>query len=469
MKRETLGITLAALVVAATACASSPRSAHESETAEPETGKPATGEPDQRLEWFVDAKLGIFVHWGIYAVDGVSESWSFFNGQIPYEDYMKQKAGFTAERYDPAEWAALFKEAGARYAVLTAKHHDGFALWPTKLSDLDVMQTPAARDLIEPYAEALRAEGLKVGIYFSHLDWSHPDYASVRPKGMSPDERGNPFAYPEAGKEDRAAWQRFLTFHRGQIEEISKRYEPDLLWFDGDWERDEEQWDMAGLRRDILSWLPDTILNGRMRGHGDYETPEQGLPIVFPEGPWELCMTINDNWGYRPQDTNFKSTQQIVRTFAEVVGGGGNLLLDVGPRADGTLQPEQVERLEGLGRWTAQHAEAIYGTRRGLPFGHFYGPTTLSKDRRTLYLFVFDIPRGEIAVKGVRNEIEQAYVVGNGTTLTWKRSGGAPWNNIPGVLLIDVGEPLLDEDVTVVGIRLEGPLDLYRGPKIEAS
>jgi alpha-L-fucosidase len=418
---------------------------------------------DPRLEWFVDGKLGIFIHWGLYAVNGIPESWSFFNGQISYEDYMKQKPGFTAERYDPKEWASLFKEAGARYAVLTSKHHDGFALWPTELSDLDVMATPARRDLLQPYADALRAEGLKVGFYFSHLDWSHPDYPTVRPKGMSPDERGNVFAHPAAGEEDPAAWERFLVFHRGQIKEISDRYQPDLFWFDGDWERDEEQWDMAGLRKDMLSWQPNTILNGLMGEQGDYETPEQGLPIIPPAGPWEFCMTVNDSWGYQVQDDNHKSTRQIIRTFAEIVGGGGNLLLDVGPYADGSLQPEQVERLKGLGRWTQKHEEAIYGTRRGLPFGHFFGPTALSKNRQTIYLYVFDIPRGPITVKGVRNEIERVWVVGQEAKLTWTRNGGAPWKNIPGILLVDVPEAVLDDDVTVVGIQLKGPLDLYHG------
>ena len=158
-----------------------------------------------------------------------------------------------------------------------------------------------------------------------------------------------------------------------------------------------------------------------------------------------------------------KRGYEIIRTFAEIVGMGGNLLLDIGPYADGSLQPEQVERLKGLGRWTRKHAEAIYGTVRGLPFGHFYGPTTLSKDRRTLYLFVFDTPRDAIAVKGVRNKIERVFVVGRGEGVTSSRSGGADWMNIPGILRIDVPKEALDEEVTVIGVRLEGPLDLYHG------
>jgi alpha-L-fucosidase len=450
--RRSLVAALAVVLVAAPA-------ALGADAASPAAGKEAPLDP--RLQWFVDAKLGIFLHWGLYSVFGIPESWAFYNGEITYENYMQQKGGFTAARYDPAAWAALFKEAGARYAVLTSKHHEGFALWDTRLGALNVMQTPAKRDLLAPYAAALRAEGLKVGFYFSHLDWSHPDYATVRPKDMKPTERGNPLGFPEAGKEDPARWQRFLAFHRGQIKELSERYKPDLFWFDGDWERDAEQWDMKGLREQILSWQPDAILNSRMRGFGDYATPEQGMPIVPPEGPWELCMTVNDSWGYQFRDHNHKPTGQIIRTFAEIVSMGGNLLLDIGPYADGSLQPEQVERLKGLGRWTRKHAEAIYGTLRGLPFGHFYGPTTLSKDRRTLYLFVFDTPRDAIAVKGVRNKIERVFVVGRGETATWSRSGGADWMNIPGTLRIDVPKEALDDEVTVIGVRLEGALDLY--------
>jgi alpha-L-fucosidase len=142
---------------------------------------------------------------------------------------------------------------------------------------------------------------------------------------------------------------------------------------------------------------------------------------------------------------------------------GGNLLLDIGPKPDGTVPEPQVERLKALGRWTRKHAEAVYGTVAGLPFGHFYGPTALGKDRKTLYLFLFDVPREAVAVKGIRNKIERAWVVGRGETLAWKRSGGADWNRIPGVLLLDVPAATLDDDVTVIGLALDGPLDLYRG------
>jgi alpha-L-fucosidase len=414
--------------------------------------------------WFTNAKLGIFIHWGLYAVNGLPESWSFFHEQITYADYMAQRHGFTAARYDPQQWAALFRRAGARYAVLTSKHHDGVALWDTALSDLSVVrQTPAARDLIAPYGAALRAQGIKVGLYFSHLDWSHPDYTPV-PVGQRVAKNTHAANYqPWPGGPDDPAWKRFLTFQRGQIQELCERFRPDLLWFDGDWTPGPEYWRMAELRALIHQWQPEVVVNGRLCGHGDYKTPEQGLPITQPEGAWEFCVTLNDSWGYQTHDHNHKSVRQIVRLLAECLGMGGNLLLDVGPTADGAITPAQTERLEGLGMWTHKHAEAIYDTTAGLPHGHAYGPSTLSADHETLYVFCFDRPYDEIAVKGVRNKIKRASVVGSGRELPFRKIGGADWHNIPGVLWVAVPEDSLDPNATVIKIELEGPLDLYHG------
>ena len=188
-------------------------------------------------DWFKKAKLGIFAHYGIYAVGDVSESWSFHNGNISYEDYMKQCEGFTASKYDPKQWAALFKRAGARYAVLTAKHHDGVALFDTQYSDLSVVKkTPAGRDLIAPYTEAMREAGLKVGIYFSLIDWSDPRYRSVYPEGEKPEDHlKDVFATPAGGPEDPEKWEEFLQFNNNQLRELMTNYVTvDLLWFDDD-------------------------------------------------------------------------------------------------------------------------------------------------------------------------------------------------------------------------------------------
>jgi alpha-L-fucosidase len=220
---------------------------------------------------------------------------------------------------------------------------------------------------------------------------------------------------------------------------------------------------MKELRDQLHAWQPSAILNSRMLGYGDYATPEQGQPVVAPEGIWEFCVTVNDSWGYQVQDHNHKSVRAIVRMFAEVIGLGGNLLLDVGPYADGSLQAEQVARLEGLGRWTHKHAEAIYGTRAGLPPGLHYGPTTRSADQETLYAFFFDRPVDGIQIKGIRNGVRRVSVVGLDQTLAHRKPTTIEWTGVPGPLEFDVPAEVLDPDCTVFRIELEGPLEVWAG------
>ncbi len=416
--------------------------------------------------WFPDAKLGIFLHYGIYAVDGVAESWSFYDGTLSRERYMEQLGGFTAARYDPDAWARLFARAGARYAVLTARHHDGVALWDTAQRGLSVARdTPVGRDLVGGYAEALRAHGLKVGLYYSHSDWSHPDYPTTRHPDPEPKHAAandNRFSACAPGAEDPAAWDRYLAYRDAQVGELVRRYRPDLLWFDGEWERAEEQWGIDALADAILAVRPDTVLNARMLGRGDYATPEQGVPLRAPDGPWELCLTVNDSWGFQERDHRHKSVGQLVRYFTETIGAGGNLLLAVGPREDGTITPEQTTRLEGLGDWIGRHAEAVYGTVAGLPAGHHYGPSTLSADRRNLYLTCFDAPRETVSVRGLRNAVRRVTVVGTGAELGHHVTGGL--HEVPGVLWIDAPAAAdADPCATVLAVELDGELDLYRG------
>ncbi|MGW2034908.1 alpha-L-fucosidase [Streptomyces sp. NPDC001811] len=407
--------------------------------------------------WFTDAKLGIFVHWGIYAVDGVQESWSFYDDVVPHDRYMSQLERFTGAHYDPRAWADLFARAGAGYAVLTSRHHDGVALWDTAYGDLGL-----GRDYVGPYADALRERGLKVGLYYSHSDWNHPDYASTRKPGRPPELEDNRYSEAAPGDEDPDAWERFIAYRNGQVRELAFRYRPDLMWFDGEWERSEEQWRIPELAALVRSYVPHVVFNARMLGEGDYATPEQGAPVVPPDGPWELCLTINDSWGYQHHDHNHKSLAQLIRYFTETIGGGGNLLLDVGPMEDGTIPRPQVERLEGLGEWIRRHAEAVYGTVRGLPAGHHYGPSTLSPDRRTLYLTVFDAPRAEIGVRGLATKVDRVTVLGTGTELGHRVTGGL--HEAVGVLWIDPPAASdLDPHATVLAVELDGELELYRG------
>jgi alpha-L-fucosidase len=407
-----------------------------------------------KMQWFADAKLGVFIHWGIYAVNGIDESWSFYNKKISYADYMKQLKGFTASKYDPQYWADLIKESGARYAVITTKHHDGVALWNTQQSKLNVVKsTPAKRDLLKPFYEALRKSNIKCGAYFSILDWSNENYT-----GFTKDSS----RYKIADQPER--WKKYQSFFKGQLREIMKNYNPDLLWFDGDWEHNAKEWDASGVKSMLLCYNPGLIVNGRLAGYGDYETPEQNFPVTRPKyNWWELCMTTNNNWGYHPDDTNWKTPFEVITIFADVVANGGNLLLDIGPKEDGTIPAEQVHILKELGKWNAKHGEAIFGTLGGIPQGHFYGPTTLSKDSTTLYLFLSGKTSGSVAIKGLMSKIKSIEVLGNGSKLQHKIVGKISWSPIPGLVYIAVPENVQDKYVTVLKVQLDQPIRLYRG------
>ncbi|HVW96490.1 MAG TPA: alpha-L-fucosidase [Mucilaginibacter sp.] len=407
-----------------------------------------------KMQWFQDAKLGIFIHAGIYSVDGIDESWSFHNRKISYNDYMKQLKGFTLQKYNPAAWADLIKESGARYAVITTKHHDGVAMYDTKQSDLNIVKkTPANRDMVKPFFEELRKRGIKCGAYFSLIDWSNRNY----PGFLKDSAR-----YVLSDDYDR--WDRFRAFVHGQIAEINNMFKPDLWWFDGDWEHTAEEWEAEKIRHIILSKNPTAIINGRLQGYGDYTTPEQNFPVTRPPYRWwELCMTINDNWGYQPQDQNFKTPYEIITIFADVVANGGNLLLDIGPKEDGTIPDPEVNVLKELGAWNSKNGEAVFNTVAGMPPGHFYGPTTLSKDSTTLYLFVPAKASGQLMIKGLDNKIQEATVVGDTTQLNCKIVGKISWSKVPGLVYIDLPENLQDKYMTVVKLKLDGPIKLYEG------
>ena len=418
-----------------------------------------TEERTERMQWFQDAKLGIFIHWGIYSVYGIDESWSFYNNMISYEDYMDQRKGFTAKNYDPDAWARLFKESGARYAVLTTKHHDGMALWPTQFNDLNVLKsTPAGRDLVKPFVESVRKQGLKAGLYFSILDWSHPDY----PEFTRTEKKF---------KNDPKRFASFVDFYSGQLNELNQSFKPDLFWFDGDWSYDEAAFQSDRVKAMLYKDNPGLICNSRLRG-GDYGTPEQGLPLSAPKDDyWELCMTINNSWGYQSNDKKYKSPEKVISIFADVISLGGNLLLDVGPKEDGTIPEEQVNVLKELGRWTKKHDKAIYGSLPGIPRTHFNGPSTLSKDSTILYLFFDYKPNEDLVLKGVKNKINRIWVVGNGTKLKYEVYMKAYWSQVPGLVYIEVPDEVLDSKMTVLAVLLDGKIDLYgeAGQVIESN
>lgn len=409
---------------------------------------------DERMQWFADAKYGIFIHWGIYSLGNTSESWAFYNKQVPYADYMAQINQFSAERYNPTQWVKLVKQSGARYVVITAKHHDGVALWDTKLSSLSIArQSPAARDVLSPFIKALREQGLKVGIYFSLIDWSHPDYP-----GFTRDSNRYNVA------DDTLRWQQYLNFCHGQIEEIMQLYSPDLIWFDGDWEHSAKEWQAEKIREIIHRHNPNTIINGRLQGYGDYDTPEQNFPVTRPNLKyWELCMTMNSSWGYRVNDTNYKTPFEIICILTDAISMGGNLLLDITPKANGLIPQEQVETLNTIGRWINKYSEAIYGTIPGLPQGHFYGPTSLSKDSTSLFLFLPAKTFGQIMLKGISSIIKKVTILGTNHQLQHKVVGKISWSPVPGLIFIDVPKEQTDSTMTVIKVEFDEPIKLYRG------
>lgn len=393
----------------------------------------------QKMDWFEDAKLGIFIHWGIYSVDGISESWSFFNNYINHDNYIKQLNGFTAKDYKPKEWAKLIKEAGAKYTVITTKHHDGISMWNTKADKaITTLQDAAAKqDVITPFVKAIQEEGLHTGLYYSLPDWSHPYYDVFTRNRKRYELKGEP-----------TRWDNYVKYYQKQLTELSEQYKPELLWFDGDWEHSAEEWKAKETLNLLRKYNPNIIINSRLNHHGDYDTPEQGIPVTRPDAKfWELCYTMNDSWGYQPFDKKYKSPNMIIRTLVDCISMGGNLLLDIGPKADGTIPEEQLNILKQLGRWTHKHAAAIYGTRAGIPFANYGGKSALSKDGKTLYLYVYE-KKPELQLKGLVNHsaIKSISVVGDASAKVSVKSENE-------TVRVDLTKVNFDQDVTVIALN----------------
>ena len=409
---------------------------------------------DKKMNWFADAKLGIFIHAGIYSVSDVSESWSFHNKDVTYANYMGQLKGFTLKNYDASQWANLIAQTGAKYSVITTKHHDGVAAYDTKLNNLSfVKATPAKKDLIEPLYAELRKRNIKIGAYYSLIDWSDYNYP-----GFLKDSSRYKIS------DDTVRWEKFRNFFQGQINELSTKFNPDLFWFDGDWEHNADEWQASKVRAGILKHNKDAIINGRLQGFGDYETPEQNFPVSRPKAKyWELCMTLNNNWGYRASDTNWKTPYEVITIFTDIVSNGGNLLLDIGPKEDGTFPKEVHQTLKELGDWNKRNGEAVFNTLGGIGQGHFYGPSTLSKDSSTLYLFIQGHVNGNVTLKGLQNKIKSISVVSNNRPINYKVVGKISWSAVPGIVYMNVPAEMNDKYVTVLRVKLDGPLKLYKG------
>ncbi|HTS17299.1 MAG TPA: alpha-L-fucosidase [Verrucomicrobiae bacterium] len=366
---------------------------------------------DERMQWWREAKFGMFIHWGVYAVPaGVyhgqpshhAGEWIMFDDKIPVAEYRQFARQFDPIHYNPDAWVKLAQEAGMRYMVITAKHHDGFALFQTSASDWNAIDaTPYADDLIKPLAEAARRHGMKFGLYYSQSqDWVNPGGA----KNHMPD--GDGWDDAQKGRYD----DYLKNVAIPQVREILTQYQPDILWWDTTRMMTPER---AKPLHDLLALRPGIITNNRLGGGyaGDTETPEQFIPAAgYPGRDWEACMTMNDTWGYKSNDTNWKSTETLLHNLIDIVSKGGNYLLNVGPTADGVIPQASIERLHQIGAWMKVNDEAIYGTtaspfHRQLPWGR------CTQKPGRLYLHVFNWPKDGRLLVPIGNSVTKAYLL----------------------------------------------------------
>ena len=416
--------------------------------------------PQPTGAWFSRARFGLFVHWGHGSQRGWELSWPLVGGlrtlrhcqDVPAETYHANARTFAPRPGAVAEWIEAAKRCGMRYAVLTAKHHDGFALFPTRSSDFSIAATPYRGDLVREYVDATRAAGLRVGLYFSLCDWHHPDYPAFT-------DADRPYRFGLAPRPTAEQWTRYTAFLFAQLRELLEDYgQIDLLWFDGGWERTADAWRTRELEAMIRQLQPGIVINDRLPGAGDYETPEQFIPPEAPARAWETCLTMNESWAWNPSDRDYKSGRALVHALCEVAGRGGNLLLDVSPTGDGSLPPEQVERLGVIAGWMDRHAESIHDTEPGLAPWQFYGPSTRRGSR--LYLHLLSRPYDTVAVRGVPiRRVGAVTALATGTALD--ASGRCPvidemFNADPtGELTIRVPESVIDPIATTIAIDLE--------------
>jgi alpha-L-fucosidase len=433
---------------------------------------------EKRMDWWREARFGMFIHWGLYAIPagewndriypGASE-WLMYTAQIKPKDWEPLVEQFNPVEFDADAWVRLAKRAGMKYIVITSKHHDGFCLFDSEYTDYDIMSTPFKRDIMAELAEACRAHGLRICWYHSILDWHHPDYLPRRAWDDRPAEE--------------ADFDRYIAHLKNQLAELVTNYgEIGVLWFDGEWESTWTHEMGVDLHDYVRRLQPSIIINNRVdKGRsgmggltrdaefrGDFGTPEQQVPGTgMPGVDWESCITMNDSWGFKRSDQHWKSSEDLIRMLVDIASKGGNFLLNVGPTALGEIPEASVERLEAMGDWMDVYGESIYGTSaspfRRLPWGRCT-QRPIENGRTRLYLHVFDWPiTGELTVDGLNNDVRWAYLMGDPlhAPRSVKREGSRLVIDVPGaaphpavsVVVLDIEE---EPDVEPYIIRQAG-------------
>ena len=419
----------------------------------------------QRTKWFMEDRFGMFIHWGLYSIPACGE-WMMSQKEMTIEEYSKYFDQFDPVDYDPKKWVRLAKKAGMKYVVLTAKHHDGFCLFDSKLTDYKSTNTKAGRDLVREFVDACREEGLKVGLYFSIIDWHHPDFPKYG-------DRQHPMRNNPAYKDEKIDFDRYLAYMHGQIKELVTGYgKLDLLWFDFSYDdMTGEKWKATELIKMVRKYQPDVIIDNRLEGagdnhgsitteepliySGDFASPEQIIPpkgVCDDKGepiPWELCATMNNHWGYCNFDHQYKTPQMLVRKLVECASKGGNMILNVGPDAKGKFPKESSAILAEIGRWMDKNHDSIYGC---VPAENIPKPDygRITRNGNKYYVHIYENTLGPLPLLGFdKDKIVKVRALDDGHEVpisnAWMHS------DYPDIAFVDLGpDPVLPDPVDYV-------------------
>ena len=367
-----------------------------------DTGAPTTStveDRERRMKWWHEAKFGMFIHWGLYSTLGRHE-WVMENEGIPVAEYEKLAPKFKPVPNAARAWAQLARRAGMKYMVMTTKHHEGFCNFDTKLTDYCAPKQGPGRDLVREYVEAARAEGLRFGFYYSLMDWHHPDGARC--------------------KTDEAARKRFVAYIHGQVRELMTNYgKVDVLWYDVAWPLDAKGWESVEMNQMVRKLQPDIIINNRSKIPEDFDTPEQRIE-ASQNRPWESCMTLNDSWGYQGADNNWKSPTTVIRNLITCARDGGNYLLNIGPRGDGSIPEDSTRVLSAVGDWLSKNGATIYDSdhpcqpRRG-------NYVSFTRKGNTLYAHVHYWPGETVVIGNLVNRVSSVKMFATGQPVRFEQ------------------------------------------------
>jgi alpha-L-fucosidase len=380
----------------------------------------------QRMTWWHEARFGMFIHWGLYSVAGRHE-WVMENEGIPVAEYEQLAKRFTPKPNAARDWAKLARRAGMKYMVMTTKHHEGFCQFNTATTNYCAPKQGPGRDLVKEYVEAARAEGMRVGFYYSLMDWHHPDGARCA--------------------EDEAARKRFVEYIHTHIRELMTNYgKIDILWYDVAWPLDAKGWESEKMNKMVFDLQPQIVVNNRNKLEGDFATPEQRIQAEKGDRAWESCMTMNDSWGYQQADDAWKTPKQVIRNLISCSRDGGNYLLNIGPKADGSVPEESVRILTSVGQWMDKNGQAIYESDVCQPRRSNYASFT--RKGNTLFAHVHFWPGSTVVVAGLMTRVKSAKLLASGGKVEFTQD---PLR----VRFTGLPEKAPDDPVTTIAIECE--------------